>query len=610
MKMKLSNSEYTRMLIGFLAVISLAVPQVANAQSQGIRISVSKNVPGGRVGRGIAVTPNGQQIYSPSSNATVDVIDTITFNRIAAIPICQNPAGIAISRDGAYAYVASGCPAVTVIRISDNAVVKTLNNVVGNPWGIATSPDGQYVYITDDANGSDAVAILRTSDNSLVRYISGVGNRSRGIAITPDGRHIYITSFASSTISVIDTSLNQVIKSIPVTGGSSLGGVAVTSDGRFVYALNGQQLLVIRTLDNNLEATISMPSSAASGESSIGFTLDGAFAFVSAGLFHVIRISDHSIVHSLDTSDAGAWNDFAAIAVSPTQNQIYVANSIDGIISIITYENTYSISGSVSGGGNQAIPNVTIFAQPGISAVTDANGRYSINDLTAGTYNLALSKLGFIFSTNESPQVTVPPGATRNFVGIRVQQFVKPHANYIKFPGCDFGDKPCASKDSFHTGIDSQNIANGLVTSVNVPIIAVADGIVVFASEGNNNKLGNTVILKHTLADGSEIFTQYSHMAKKSLTVSQTDVDKGTCIKQGVTIGVMGNTPEWKAVHLHFEIKLSALHGSPNPPNKYFGYTPQNPETFGYINPNNIVGGNYRGQDYSPLFARIICPES
>jgi hypothetical protein len=79
---------------------------------------------------------------------------------------------------------------------------------------------------------------------------------------------------------------------------------------------------------------------------------------------------------------------------------------------------TYSISGRVSDDNGQGVPNVTISAGAGGSAVTDANGDYVITHVTTGTYTLTPSMSDYSFVPN-ARRITVPPDATRqDFLGL------------------------------------------------------------------------------------------------------------------------------------------------------------------------------------------------
>lgn len=86
-----------------------------------------------------------------------------------------------------------------------------------------------------------------------------------------------------------------------------------------------------------------------------------------------------------------------------------------------------------------------------------------------------------------------------------------------------------------HKGVD---IAGPLHTN----IVAVSDGIV--SKSYFSNSYGNVVFIQHT-NEGYE--TVYAHLNKRF-------VNEGQVVKQGQTIGEMGNTGRSRGVHLHFEV--------------------------------------------------------
>ncbi len=56
-----------------------------------------------------------------------------------------------------------------MIRTSDNVVVATVG--VGNaPVGVAITPDGAFAYVTN--SGSFNLSVIRTSDNTVVATIA------------------------------------------------------------------------------------------------------------------------------------------------------------------------------------------------------------------------------------------------------------------------------------------------------------------------------------------------------------------------------------------------------------------------------------------------------
>jgi murein DD-endopeptidase MepM/ murein hydrolase activator NlpD len=112
-------------------------------------------------------------------------------------------------------------------------------------------------------------------------------------------------------------------------------------------------------------------------------------------------------------------------------------------------------------------------------------------------------------------------------------------------------------------------------------IVATADGVVVkmntgCGGQGCGNSLGNWVFLKHTLTDGSTLFSFYAHMAEIAPAVTQ-----GACIKTGQKVGVVGNTGIASAAHLHFAIQTNT---------NLLDYTSASSATVGSINPDTLYG--------------------
>ena len=112
-------------------------------------------------------------------------------------------------------------------------------------------------------------------------------------------------------------------------------------------------------------------------------------------------------------------------------------------------------------------------------------------------------------------------------------------------------------------------------------IVATADGVVVkmntgCGGQGCGNSFGNWVFLKHTLTDGSTLYSFYAHMAEIAPAVTQ-----GACIKTGQKVGVIGNTGIASAAHLHFAIQTNT---------NLLDYTSASSATVGSVNPDTLYG--------------------
>jgi YVTN family beta-propeller protein len=76
-----------------------------------------------------------------------------------------------------------------------------------------------FGYVTN--LDSATVSVINTTTNTSVATIP-VGNGPSTIAVTPDGAHVYVVNVFDSTVSVIATGTNTVVGS-PIPVGPSIG---------------------------------------------------------------------------------------------------------------------------------------------------------------------------------------------------------------------------------------------------------------------------------------------------------------------------------------------------------------------------------------------------
>lgn len=112
-----------------------------------------------------------------------------------------------------------------------------------------------------------------------------------------------------------------------------------------------------------------------------------------------------------------------------------------------------------------------------------------------------------------------------------------------------------------HWGID---ISGGYC--LGKPIVAAADGVVIFSGWGNYGSgyggYGNVLHINHgRSSDGNNYSTLYGHMQYSPL------VKNGQSVKAGQTVGYIGSTGQSTGPHLHFEV---IRNGSKVNPMNYF----------------------------------------
>ena len=81
-----------------------------------------------------------------------------------------------------------------------------------------------FAYVTNAGNGT--VSVIDTSTNQVVGAPITVDTAPSAIAITPNGNFAYVTNNGSNSVSVIDTSTNSVVETI--TGLNAPFGIAIT----------------------------------------------------------------------------------------------------------------------------------------------------------------------------------------------------------------------------------------------------------------------------------------------------------------------------------------------------------------------------------------------
>jgi YVTN family beta-propeller protein len=335
----------------------------------------------------------GPLAYVTNQNSdSVTVIDTSTNTTVGTaitLPTGSRPAGLAVTPDGKFVYVANqGSPtlkgSVSVIATSTNTVATTISlcdcSTGPSAIGVAITPDGLHAYVTD--KGLQAVHVIDTSTNTRTKSITATTIVSPfSIAITPDGANVYATEFSFSTattnVNMISTATNTVVATISV--GNNPAGVAVSPDGSSVYVTNNASDTVSVFAAGSLTPTVTTILLPSSGPYSVAFTPDGAFAYVvhrSADEVSVINTATH-VVTSTSGIVTCAFNN--QIAITPNGAEAYVADDECSRVDVIsTASNTRTTTVSVGSGpfGVAIAPSGT--QPPQSAALSSAGGSFNL----------------------------------------------------------------------------------------------------------------------------------------------------------------------------------------------------------------------------------------
>ncbi|MGE0238898.1 MAG: cytochrome D1 domain-containing protein [Parvibaculaceae bacterium] len=205
---------------------------------------------------GIAITRDGKRAYvaSAGNDHTLKVFDTAT-NRVTSEIALDNSIDIAVTADGKHAWVTT-FQGVTLIDTHSNTVAATIDIPKGSTSttgrGLAFSPDGRRAYVT--TGGLNKLTVIDTATRTVTASVA-VGTDPVGVAVTPDGRRVYVTNHGSGNVSVVDTRTNTVSATVAV--GAEPFGVAITADGKRVYVTcPGESSKNVRVIDAATNAVV------------------------------------------------------------------------------------------------------------------------------------------------------------------------------------------------------------------------------------------------------------------------------------------------------------------------------------------------------------------
>ncbi|WP_183579965.1 gliding motility-associated C-terminal domain-containing protein [Mucilaginibacter sp. X5P1] len=282
----------------------------------------------------LKVTPVSLTIaYIANASANnISVINTVTNDVVASIPVGGYPQGVSASPDGSKIYVSNYYDSdVSVISTYTNTVIATIP-VGPDPFGLASSPDGSRLYVTNTS--SDNIVVVNTATNKIEASIT-VGARPVGLAINADGSRVYVTNSdpTASSVSVINTASNLVIATIPIS--TSPGGLILSPDGSTLYVTNtgSNSLSIINTATNSIISTIPVGAY----PFGISITPDGSKLYITDSQANTVSVVSTATDKVITTIPVGT--DPYGVDVSPDGNQVYVTNRGTNTVSVINTAN-------------------------------------------------------------------------------------------------------------------------------------------------------------------------------------------------------------------------------------------------------------------------------
>ena len=142
-----------------------------------------------------------------------------------------------------------------LIDPATNKVVGVINDIE-IPHGVTSAPDGSRIYISNEHRST--LDIVDSRSLSVIRRVP-LSGRPNNVAVSKDGARVYVgIAQAPGALDVIDTASMTNVKTIPVKG--AIHNVYVTPDGKYAVAgsIPASTISVVDTTTNELAWTIQM----------------------------------------------------------------------------------------------------------------------------------------------------------------------------------------------------------------------------------------------------------------------------------------------------------------------------------------------------------------
>ena len=342
------------------------------------------------------VVNSGPGTVTPITIANDPANDTVG----TAINVGSAPEAIAITSDGATAYVANtGSDNVSVIDTTAgttnyNTVTATIS-VGSAPYAIAITPNGATAYVANSGSGTVSVidtTVGTTNYNTVIATIN-VGSGPEAIAITPDGTTAYVANYGSGTVTPITIATNPAndTKGTPIPVGNNPIGIAITPNGATAYVVNtgSDNVSVIDTTAgttnyNTVTATISVGSA----PDAIAITPNGATAYVADYVSNTVTPITIATNPANDTTGTTITVDTAPDAIAITPDQAPVA-ALSVTAATVGYPSGFNASASTVSYGTIAF-YVWSFGDGTTAITTTPTTTHAY--MSAGTYTASVTE--------------------------------------------------------------------------------------------------------------------------------------------------------------------------------------------------------------------------
>ena len=321
----------------FLAAIPLAVLALFLALPAGAQQGFTRTTPG-----------TVRILQSNSGGDNIHIIDPATNEIVGEIDGVPLPHGVSYHPDGSVYYASNEYDhTVDVISTETLEVIKQIP-LSERPNNIGITPDGSKLYVAITGGGA-GVDVIDTATMENVRFIPTAGG-VHNVFVSPDGRNVVAGMIGARTLSVIDTSRDEVAWSIEDIGGVRPMEFDVNPDGstrRLFVELSGWHgFVVVDWEERRVVRWVGIPklpanevdNDALQGSPSHGFarTVDGRTLWVASkptNSVYAFSLPDLKLEARVRVGHHPDW-----LVTTPDSRYLYAANAGSNDVSVVDRE--------------------------------------------------------------------------------------------------------------------------------------------------------------------------------------------------------------------------------------------------------------------------------
>jgi DNA-binding beta-propeller fold protein YncE len=178
----------------------------------------------------LAMTADGSRIFTANiADGTVSELDVPGRKFVREFTVAPQVEGIAVTPNGEQVWVGSNqAKTVSIIDTRAGAVAGALSGF-GLPYRLGITPDGKTVVIADPPNAVIRIVDRATRQDKATVKMDSAGTADKaefpgspspeGVVLSRDGRTAYIAMQGSSRLAIIDIGSATVLGYVPTGGG-------------------------------------------------------------------------------------------------------------------------------------------------------------------------------------------------------------------------------------------------------------------------------------------------------------------------------------------------------------------------------------------------------